>query len=356
MSFDPVAVLRRLSDAFGPSGFEDEVRDIVSELVTPLVDDVRTDRLGNLIATKRGARAETLLIDAHLDEVGFLISYVEESGFLRLSPLGGWDARVLPAHAITVGGRNGERVRGVIGTLPPHVTQESERAKAFKLDDLFVDVGATSRDEVGSMGIEIGSPAVAGCYPFEHLGDDVVMGKAFDDRAGCTIAIGVLDALKDTTTDLTIACAFTVKEELGLRGARTAAHQVAPAVALALEGTTAVDVPGVSGARRLAWMGAGPTITIADRSAVASRPVVALLEELAAKEGIPAVRKLPGGGGTDAAAIQTSGDGVLVGVLSVPCRYIHAPLSLLRPSDLRAAVALATAFAKEAGTLVTASA
>lgn len=352
MTFDAVAVLERLSDAFGPSGFEDEPRDIVAELVTPLVDEVRTDRLGNLIATKRGAREETLLLDAHLDEVGFLVAYIEESGFLRLSPLGGWDARVLPAHAITVGGRNGERIRGVIGTLPPHVTQESDRSKAFKLEDLFVDVGAASRAEAEAMGIEVGSPAVAGCYPFERLGEDVVIGKAFDDRAGCTVAVGVLEALRDVTTDLTISCAFTVKEELGLRGARTAAHQVGPAVALALEGTTAVDVPGVSGARRLAGLGSGPTITIADRSAVASRPVIALLEELASKEGIPAVRKLPGGGGTDAAAIQTSGAGVLVGVLSIPCRYIHASLSMLRPSDLNAAVDLAAAFAQHAGTLV----
>ncbi len=350
MSFDGVGLLQRLSEAFGPSGFEDEVRDIVTALVTPLVDDVRVDRLGNVIATKRGRRDDILMLDAHMDEVGFLVSYIEDGGFLRLSPLGGWDARVLPAHAVTIAGRDGRRVRGVIGTLPPHVTQESERSKAFKLEDLFVDIGVASRAEAEALGVEVGSACVPG-YPFERLDDDLVMGKAFDDRAGCTVAIGVLDGLREEQPELTVVVAFTISEELGLRGARTAAQQVQPAVALALEGTTAVDVPGVTGARKLASMGAGPTVTIADRLIVASRQVVTLLEETAQKDGIPFQRKLPGGGGTDAAAIQTTGAGALVGVVSVPCRYIHAPLSLLRPSDLDAAVRLVTGFVGGAASL-----
>lgn len=349
---DAVALLQRLSDAFGPSGFEDDVREIIVEVVTPLVDEIRTDRLGNVIATKRGRREEILMLDAHMDEVGFLVSYIEESGFLRLSPLGGWDARVLPAHAVTVAGRDGRRVRGVIGTLPPHVTQEAERSKAFKLEDLFVDIGVTSRAEAEALGVEVGSPCVPG-YPFERLDDDLVMGKAFDDRAGCVVAIGALDALRDVQPELTLVVAFTISEELGLRGARTAAQQVNPDIALALEGTTAVDVPGVTGARKLASMGAGPTVTIADRSIIASRSVVTLLEETAAKESIPFQRKLPGGGGTDAGAIQTTGAGALVGVVSVPCRYIHAPLSLLRPSDLEAAIRLVNGFVREAASLVT---
>ena len=347
-----IELLRRLSDAFGPSGFEDDVREIVVELVTPLVDEVRVDRLGNVIATKRGRRDEVLLLDAHMDEVGFLVSYIEDNGFLRLSPLGGWDARVLPAHAVTVKGRDGRSVRGVIGTLPPHVTAEAERSKAHRLEDLFVDIGSNTRADAEALGVEVGSPCVPGS-PFEQLDDDLVMGKAFDDRAGCTVALGVLDSLRDVEPDLTVVCAFPVSEELGLRGAQTVAHQVRPHVALALEGTTAVDVPGVSGARRLASMGAGPAVTIADRSIIASRRVVTLLEEVAAKQDIPYQRKLPGGGGTDAGAIQTSGDGVLVGVVSVPCRYIHAPLSLLRPSDLAAATRLVGAFVGEAASLVT---
>jgi endoglucanase len=345
-------LLRRLSEAPGPSGFEDDVREIITEVVTPLVDDVRVDKLGNVIATRNGRRDQVLMLDAHMDEVGFLVSYIEDSGFLRLFPLGGWDARVLPAHAVTISGRDGARIRGVIGTLPPHVTSEAERSKAFKLEELFVDIGARSREEAESMGVEVGSPAVPG-YPFEQLGDDLVMGKAFDDRAGCTMAVAALDALGETEPDLTLVCAFTTSEELGLRGARTAVAHVKPDVALALEGTTAVDVPGVTGGRRLASMGAGPALTIADRSIVASRRVLTLLEEVAAKDGIPYQRKLPGGGGTDAGAIQTANEGVLVGVVAVPCRYIHAPLSMLRPSDLDACIRLVSGFVREAGSLVT---
>ncbi len=352
MTINSVDLLQRLSETFGPSGFEDEVRDILLDVVKPLVDEVRTDRLGNLIATRRGSREEVVLLDAHMDEVGFLISYIEESGFLRLSPLGGWDARVLPGHAVTVRAANGNRVRGVIGSLPPHVTSESERSKAHKLDDLFVDIGARSRADVEEQGIAVGSGCVPG-YTFERPADDLVIGKAFDDRAGCTIAACTLDALKDHELDATLVCAFTTSEEVGLRGARTVANQVEPHVALALECTTAVDVPGVSGARKLAVMGQGPAITLADRSILASREVVGLLEKTATEEDIPYHLKLPGGGGTDAGAIQTAGAGSLVGVIAVPARYIHAPVSMLRPSDLDASVRLTTGFVKNAGTLLT---
>jgi tetrahedral aminopeptidase len=258
--------------------------------------------------------------------------------------------RVRAAPALNVRTNDGGTVRGIIGTLPPHLTGEAERSRAFPLDELFVDIGATSRDDANSMGIDIGSPAVPG-YPFERMGDDLVAGKAFDDRAGCTVAMCALDALRNEDLDMTLVVAFTTSEELGLRGARTVANQIAPTVMIALEGTTAVDVPGVHGARKLASMGLGPTVTIMDRSVVASRRVVSLLEDVAAKDSIPYQRKLPGGGGTDAAAMQQTGEGVLVGVISVPCRYIHAPLSMLRPSDLDAAVRLTTAFARAAGSL-----
>jgi tetrahedral aminopeptidase len=348
---DPIALLEQLSNAFGPSGHEDDVRDILIDTVKPLVDEIRVDRVGNVVCTKRGRRDDVLLLDAHMDEVGFLVSYIEDSGFLRLSPLGGWDARVLPAHALTIKGRNGERVRGVIGTLPPHITGDTDRTKAFALPDLFVDIGAASRDEAIGKGVEVGSPVVPG-YPFEHLGDDLVMGKAFDDRAGCAVAAAVLDAQQGIELDVTLVVTFTTSEEVGLRGARTVADQINPAIAIALEGTTAVDVPGVSGAKKLASLGLGPTLTIQDSGIIASREVLEKLKEVARSNGIAHQVKLPGGGGTNAAAYQPVGEGALVGVISVPCRYIHAPLSLLRPSDLDAAVRLATAFTQSAASLL----
>jgi len=346
-----VDLLEQLSNSFGPSSFEDDVRDLLVDITKPMVDELHVDRMGNVIATRRGRRDDILLLDAHMDEVGFLVSYIEDGGFLRLFPLGGWDARVLPGHALNVRTKDGQNVRGIVGTLPPHITGEAERSKAFALDDLFVDLGRRSRQEVHNLGIDTGSPVVPG-YAFERSGDDLVIGKAFDDRAGCTVAACTLDALQGEDLDCTLVVSYSTSEELGLRGARTVANQVEADIAIALEGTTAVDVPGVHGARKLASMGAGPTVTIADRSAIASRRVVQLLEDVAARSAIPYQRKLPGGGGTDAAAIQSTGDGVLVGVISVPCRYIHAPLSMMSLPDLFNAISLTTEFVREAGTLI----
>jgi endoglucanase len=348
---NPIEILEQLSNAFGPSGHEDDVRDLLVDIVKPLVDDLRVDRVGNVIATRRGSRDDVVLLDAHMDEVGFLVSFVEDSGFVRLHPLGGWDARVLPGHALTVKGRDGELVRGVIGTLPPHITADTDRTKAFPLPDLFLDIGASSREDAASMGVEVGRPVVPG-GSFERLGDDLVMGKAFDDRVGCTVGVSVLDALQGQDLDTTLVVTFVTSEEVGLRGARTVADQVLPSIAIALEGTTAVDVPGVSGAKKLASMGRGPAVTIADSGIIASPVVNRKIQEIADAGSIPFQMKLPGGGGTDAAAYQPAGQGALVGVIAVPVRYIHAPLSMLRPSDVDATIRLATAFVRESSSLL----
>ncbi len=348
---DSTSLLEQLSNAFGPSGHEDDVRDLLIDTVKPLVDELRVDRVGNIVAKRNGSRPDIVLLDAHMDEVGFLVSFVEDSGFVRLHPLGGWDSRVLPGHALTIKGRGGELVRGVIGTLPPHITADTDRTKAFPLPDLFLDIGASSKDDALAMGVDIGSAVVPGGR-FERVGDDLVMGKAFDDRVGCTVAVCVLDLLQGQDLDTTLVVTFVTSEEVGLRGARTVADQVLPSIAIALEGTTAVDVPGVSGAKKLASMGCGPAITIADSGIIASPIVNRKIQEIADAASIPFQMKLPGGGGTDAAAYQPVGDGTLVGVIAVPVRYIHAPLSMLRPSDVEATIRLATTFVQQAATLL----
>ncbi len=344
---DSVALLQQLSDAFGPPGFEDEVREAVRALAAPLADEVRADALGNLIAVRKGRSERTLMLDAHLDEVGFLVSHVEEEGFLRLAPLGGWDARVVPAHRIAIRTRQRGHVYGVVGSLPPHVLTPQERKRAHALEDLFVDVGARDADEVRASGVRVGDPAVVH-YPFEHVNEDTCVGKAFDDRAGCAAALRVLDALQGHELPWTLAVSFSAREEVGLRGARTAAYQLRPELALALEGTIAADVPGVAAAKQTTQLGKGAAISVADRSLVVPREVVILLEELAQAEGIAYQHKTPVFGGTDAGAIQESRAGVRCGVVSVPCRYIHAPLSLLRLGDFEGAWRLARAFALQA--------
>lgn len=348
---ESVDVLRTLSDAFGPSGFEDEVRVQIQQLVTPMVDEVSVDTLGNFIATKRGRGDRTLMLDAHMDEIGFMITWVEDGGFLRFTTIGGWDPRIVPAHAITIRTDHGTYVRGMIGTAPPHILNPADRDKPFRIEDLFIDVGARSADEVAEMGIRIGSPAVIS-YGFQRLGDDVVMGKAFDDRAGCAVVIRALEALRDETTDVTIVAAFTVQEEVGLRGAQTAAYHVNPDIAIALEGSIAADMPGVPAARQPMRQGQGPSIRIMDSSMIGMPRVITALADTARSESIRFQYQVPAPGGTNAGIIHRSRAGVLAGVVSLPCRYIHSPYSTLRLSDFEEAVRLIVAFSRRLPTVV----
>lgn len=340
------SLIGSLSNAFGVSGFEDDVRRMVEALVAPWADDVRTDVLGNLLVTRRGGPGRTIMLDAHMDEIGFMITHVEREGFLRFTTIGGWDARLLLAHAVTIRTRDGALVRGVVGTLPPHILGAEERERPVPLEALYLDIGATSAEDVAQRGVRIGDPATI-AYPCEHLPDGLIMGKALDDRAGCAVLIKTLEALAGTSPDGTLVCAFTVGEETGLRGARTAAHQISPDVALAIEGTVASDLPGVSAPKQVTRLGGGAAITFADRSMIVRPQMVRALEQVAEANDIPYQHKRPGYGGTDAGAIHISGAGVLAGAVSVPCRYIHSPLSLLRLSDFDAVVRLVTAFVRE---------
>ena len=343
---DSRQLLEDLSTAFGVAGFEDEVRDVIRQYVEPLVDEVRTDTLGNLIATRRGRPGFTLMLDAHMDEIGLMVSFIDKEGFLRFTNLGGWDPRVLPSHAVTIQTAAGKKVRGVMGTAPPHVQKGGDTDKSIKLEDLVIDIGAVSEKDVQKMGVAVGDPAVLE-YPFEGLHGDCVMGKAFDDRAGCAVIIKVLEALRGKKLNLTLVCNFAVCEETGLRGAKTAAFAIRPDVALAFEGTTACDMPGIPEERRVARQGQGPAITVADRSIIVNRRFVAELQELADAHNIPFQHKTPIFGATDAGEIHTSREGVLAGVLSVPCRYIHSCHSTLRLEDFDNTVALAALFVQQ---------
>jgi endoglucanase len=344
-------IVEQLSNAFGPAGFEDEVRVIVRELVEPLVDELRVDALGNLLAVKRGASERTLMIDAHMDEIGFMVSFVEDGGFLRFSTIGGWDARIIPSHRMTIRTDEGVDVHGVVGTLPPHLLSAEERAKPHKIEDLFVDIGVNTADEVAKLGIRIGSPALI-AYPFQQLQGTLVTGKAFDDRAGCAVLIATLAALAEETPELTVAAAFTVREEVGLIGAGTAAFQIEPDLALVLEGTIGADMPGVARTRQVTRLGAGPAITVADGSQIVKPELVRFLTSTADELHIPWHYKLPPFGGTDGGAIQRSRAGVRSATVSIPCRYIHSPFSVMRMDDFEHTVALTTAFARHAGRLL----
>ncbi len=345
MAMGTVELLRTLTDAFGPSGFEDEARDVIQALVEPLADEVTVDTLGNLIVTKRGKSETTFMLDAHMDEIGFMITWIEEGGFLRFQPIGGWDTRIIPSHALTILSDDGAKIKGAIGTPPPHVLRPEDRDKPFKIEDLFVDIGVDSADEVRALGIRVGSPAVI-AYPFEQLSGQRVMAKALDDRAGCAVMVRVLEALQGDELDVTFVAAFTVQEEVGLRGAGTAAWQIDPDIAIALEGSIAADMPGVPAARNPASQGKGPTIRIMDSGMIGMPRMIRALATTAEDAGIPFQYQVPAPGGTDAGAIHRTRGGVLSGVVSLPCRYIHPPCSVMRIDDFENGVRLVTEFVR----------
>ena len=343
--------LQKLSESIGVSGFEADARDIIHKEIEPLVDEAWVDPLGNLLAIRKGTQENPrILLDAHTDEIGFIVSYIHEKGFLRLTPIGGWDPRILPGHRVVIrplGTKPSVQVFGVIGATPPHLTTAKQRETVIAIDDLYVDIGVPSEDAVKAMGIRVGTPLTI-WQPFVELPDDTVSGKAFDDRVGCLVIIEVLRRLaKARDHRATIAMNFAVCEEVGTRGAKTGAYTLEPDVALALECTSAGDMPGIPKHKSPTTLGKGPALTVADRTLIAHPKVLETLEEISISLKIPYQYKQPLGGGTDGGPISQSRQGVPTGVVSVPCRYIHSAVSLLRLSDIKSTIDLVHGFTQK---------
>jgi putative aminopeptidase FrvX len=319
-------ILRELSEAVGVSGDEGDVRAIVLDAVREHVDEVKVDALGNILAFQRGTgrRRLRVMLAAHMDEVGLMVAGHDNDGFLRVRAVGGVDPRLLPGALLQVGS---EHIPGVIGIKPIHLLKEEEGQRAPKIDDLVVDVGAKGKDEAKRL-------APVGTYAafdtrFRELGPTVT-GKAFDDRVGCAVLV---DLLRGERFRFDVHAAFTVQEEVGLRGARVAAYAIEPDCAFALEGTIADDIPKDKDVSPTTELGHGPAITVMDRSYIADRRLVRLLTGTAEALGIPYQIKQPGIGGTDAGAIQPAREGVPSVTVAVPCRYIHGPAALMSLDD-----------------------
>ena len=325
-------ILKELSEAFGVSGREDEVRGVIIEAIKGHVDEYRVDSIGNLIALKRGTGESKLkvMLAAHMDEVGLMITHIEKDGSLCFRPVGGIDDRILLSKVVLIGQ---DRILGVIGVKPTHLLKEKEREKVVKVEEMAVDIGASSREEAEKL-VKPGDYA-AFATKFVELGN-TVKGKAFDDRAGCAALIEVLKE----DYPLELHAAFTVQEEVGLRGARVAAYAVEPNVAFVLEGTVCDDLPKKRDVSPTTKLGGGPAITIMDRTFIADRRLVDLLVESAEENNIPYQFKQPAVGGTDAGAIHLTKEGVPSAAVAVPCRYIHSPACLLSLSDLENTVKL----------------
>jgi len=325
-------ILRELSQAFGVSGNEDDVRAILLDAVRDHVDEVEIDALGNLLTFKRGTGDEPLrvMLAAHMDEIGLMVVDHDDKGMLKVQPVGGIDARLLPGTLLTVGR---DRVPGVIGIKPIHLTESDEMEKVSKVEDLVIDIGAKGKSEAEKTA-PLGTYATFATR-YRELGPTVT-GKAFDDRAGCAVMV---ELLRDRF-EFDLHGVFTVQEEVGLRGARVAAYAIDPDCAFTLEGTIADDIPKEKDESPTTELGEGPAITIMDRSFIADRRLVRLLTETADELDIPHQFKQPGVGGTDAGVIHLAREGVPCATVSVPSRYIHSPVAMLNLEDFENTVRL----------------
>lgn len=327
-----VKLLARLSEAVAVSGDESAVRQIVIEQVKPYAHEVRVDALGNVLAICRGndptgGRPKLrVMLAAHMDEIGFMLTHDEGDGIFRFDTVGGIDERQLPGKAIWIGL---ERIPGVIGAKPIHLTTQDERKRAIPLESLRIDVGPGNSQKV-----RVGDRAVFATR-FRRLGASL-MGKALDDRLGVATLI---ELVKSAPAHIDLLAAFTVQEEVGLRGARVAAHALDPDMAIVIDATPAYDLPSwdaeepPGGARYNTRLDHGPAIYTADAATLSDPRLIRFLIRVAEETRIPYQLRQPGGGGTDAGAIHLSREGIPSVSVSVPCRYAHTAASLARLSD-----------------------
>jgi tetrahedral aminopeptidase len=322
-------ILKELSEAVGVSGSEDAVRKIVLEAINGHATDIRINSMGGVTALKKGTGASPLrvMIAAHMDEIGFMVRGFDGDGLIRFSAIGGIDDRILPGLRVRIGS-----LYGVIIWTPIHLNREQN---VVKLSNLRIDIGATSKDDAAGK-VKPGD-RIAFDSRFMEIGEKMLRGKAFDDRAGCSLLI---DVLQGDPYPVDVLAAFTVQEELGLRGAKVAAQTLKPDVALVLEGTTANDIPNpmadpddTSELNPTCRQQAGPALSVMDSSMIAHVGLLNFMRQTAEEAGIPYQLKTMLGGGTDGGSIHLSNAGVPSAVISMPCRYIHSPNAMLHRDD-----------------------
>ncbi len=344
-------LLKRLSETPGVPSREERIRAVIIEALRPLADEVRTDALGNAIARRRGrdgtGPTRRVMIAAHMDEIGFLVRHVDKDGFVRLQPVGGFDPKTLVAQRVQVHTSAGETLRGVLmpsGGKPPHLMTPGEQPKPPRIEDFFVDLGlsgeqARERVEIGDM-VTLDRTA-------ERAGDKIIA-KAMDDRVGVFVMIEALRVLRHH--DVEIVAVATAQEEVGLRGATTAAFGIEPDVGIALDVTLAVDTPGIEEPDRITHLGKGVGIKVMDSASISDPRLVRHLRDIARREGIPFQMEVLPRGGTDAGALQRARAGVPAVTLSVPARYVHTPNEMVAEADIEAAASLLARYLEEAHT------
>lgn len=335
-----LTMLKDLTDARGIPGNEKEVREVMEGYIKPLADEMDTDNLGSLIAKKTGnADGPKVMVAGHLDEVGFMVTRIDDDGFIYFQTTGGWWSQVMLAQRVTIMTSKGD-LTGVIGSKPPHVLSAEARKKPVEIKDMFIDIGAADKDEAREFGVRPGDSIVP-YFEFTQLKNEkMLLAKAWDNRIGCAIAIEVLRQLQGTDHPNIVYGVGTVQEEVGLRGARTATNKIKPDIGFGVDVGIAGDMPGVSAKEADSKLGDGPQIILYDASMVSHKGVRELVVDTADEKNIPYQYATMAGGGTDSGSIHLTANGVPSLSITVATRYIHSHAAILHRDDFENAVQL----------------
>lgn len=331
----------------GVSGREERVRKVVIEELSPMVDNIRTDTLGNVIGFKAGSGPvpkggrKKIMVAAHIDEIGFIVSYIDDKGFLRFQPAGGFDPRTLMAQRVTVLGK--KDLPGVIGSKPIHILTDEEKKKVLQIKDFFIDLGLP-KEKVDQL-VKVGDP-ITMHRKMEEIGECLTC-KTFDDRVGVYCMIEAFRKVKNSPADIFIV--GTTQEEVGLRGAFASASGVQPDVGIALDVTLANDVPGASGQEEVSRLGEGASICIMNGASIANPKLIGRIEDIAKTEKIIYQKDVMPRGGTDAGAMQRTQGGAAVTTISIPCRYVHSTVEMVHKGDVSAVIDLLAAYLNNPG-------
>lgn len=345
MNKETLQLFKTLTELPGASGNEHAVRQFMRTELEKVADEVIQDRLGGIFGVKRGLEAgPTVMVAGHMDEVGFMVTSITENGMLRFQPLGGWWSQVLLAQRVEVITDRGP-VIGVIGSIPPHLLEESQRSKPMDMKNMLIDIGADNKENAIEIGIKPGQQIVPIC-PFTTMANSKkILAKAWDNRYGCGLSIELLKELKDEKLPNTLYSGATVQEEVGLRGAQTAANMIKPDLFFALDASPANDMSGDKQA--FGQLGKGALLRIYDRSMVTHRGMREFLLDTAESNNIP-YQYFISQGGTDAGRVHTSNEGVPSAVVGICSRYIHTHASIVHIDDYAAAKELIVKLVKAA--------
>lgn len=337
------ALLKSLTDVNGISGHEMQVKSLMKDYLTPVSDEIVEDRLGGIFGKKNATHGtKSLMISGHLDEIGFIVTQIDEQGYIYFTPIGGWWNQVMLSQKVTITTENGKEIRGIIGSKPPHALSPEERKKPVDIKNMYIDIGVGSKEEAKESGIELGN-MITPYSEFESLANDKYLtAKAFDNRYGCALAVEVLQQLKDENIDINLYAGATVQEEVGLRGAKVAANLIKPDLAIAVDVGVAYDVPGMTSEKNEGKLGDGPLAILMDATSIAHDGLRKHIKDVAEHHNIPVQWATTPGGGTDAGSIHVANEGIPTITIGVPLRYMHSNVSVLNIDDYTNSVRLIT--------------